>query len=91
MLIALLSFSRYLAIKCMSSNNEPFMINPTIIDFNPVKLNYYPFMISLDKCRGNCNAADDLTTKWCVQSKTKDVNVPVFNKITRINATKTLI
>ena len=49
--IALLSFSGSLTTKCVSLNNEPCMIRPTLIDLNPVELNYYPFLISLDKCR----------------------------------------
>ena len=28
------------------------MIRLTLIDLNPAELNYYPFMISLDKCNG---------------------------------------
>ena len=46
--IALLSFIGSLETKCVSLNNEPCMINPTFIDLNLVKLNYYLFMISLD-------------------------------------------
>ena len=67
------------------------MTRPTLIDLNPVKLNYYPFMVSLDKCSGTCNAADDLSTKMRVQSKTKDVNVKLFNTSARINEAKTWI
>ena len=52
----------------------------TLIDFNSVELNYYPFMISLDKCNGIFNAADDLSMKTCVPSETKDVNVKVLKK-----------
>ena len=33
----------------MSLNNEPCTIMSTVIDLNPIGLNYYPFMISLDK------------------------------------------
>ena len=63
-----------------------------LIDLNCVGFNYYPFMISLDKCNGNCNkAADDLFAKIYVSSKTKGVNVRVFNMMTRINEAKTLI
>ena len=65
---------------------------PTLIDLDPVELNYYPFMINIDKkCNGSCNAADDLSTKICVPSKTKDVNVNVFNMVTKINEAKTLV
>ena len=35
-------------------NNEPWMVRPTLIDFNPAELNYYSFMISLDECNGSC-------------------------------------
>ena len=61
--VALLTFSASLATKCMSLNSEPSMIKTTLIDLNPAKLNYYPFMISLDKCNGSYNAVDDLSTK----------------------------
>ena len=91
--IGFLCFSRSLATKCVSLNNEPRMIGPTLTDLNPVGLNHYPFMVSLDKCSGSCNAFDDLSTKKCVLGKTKNVTVKVFifNLITRINKAKTTI
>ena len=67
------------------------MIRPNLIDLNPVEFNYYPFMISLDKCSGNCNSVDDLYTKTSVPSKTKDINVKVFNMITNKNETKKVV
>ena len=30
---------------------------------NPIELNYFLFMISLDKSNGNFNAIDDISTK----------------------------
>ena len=41
------------------------------IDLNPVKIKYYPFMISLKKCNGICNAVDDLSIKIYLPNKTK--------------------
>ena len=32
------------------------MIRPTLLDLNPVKLKYHPFMISQDKCHESCDA-----------------------------------
>ena len=29
----------------MSLNGESCVIRPTVIDFNPIKLNYYPFIL----------------------------------------------
>ena len=74
-----------------SLNKEPCLIRPTIIDSNPIELNYYSFMISLDKCNGSCNVVGDLSTTMCVPSEIKDLNVKVFNVLTRINEAKTLI
>ena len=47
-------------------------------------------MISLYNYNGRCNAIDDLSTKICVPSETKDTNVKVFKPITRIYEAKTL-
>ena len=82
--IVLLSFSSSLAPvadrkKCMFLNDEPCMVKPTLIDLNPVELNYYSFMISLDKCNGSCNI---LSPKICIPKNTKHINVKVFNMIT---------
>ena len=63
------------------------MVRPTPIDLNPVKLNYYPFVISLDKCSGNSNV---LSSKTCAPKKTKVINVKVFNIITNKNEAKAI-
>ena len=89
--IALLSFSKSLATKCGSLNNGTCMIRSFFIALNPVELKYYPSMMSLDKCSESCNFADDLSTKICIPSKTKDVNVKVFNMITNRNEAKTMV
>ena len=45
----------------------------------------------MDKCNESFNVVDDfLSIKICVPSKTKDVNVKVFNMLTRINELKNL-
>ena len=74
----LLSFSSTLATKCVSLSNEPCMTRPTLFYFNHIKLYHYPFKISLDRCDGIFSVVDDLSTKVCVPSKTKDVNVKVL-------------
>ena len=89
--IALLSFSRPLATKCVTLNNEQCITQPFLIDLNPVELKYYPFMISLHKCSESCNSVDDLSTEICVPSKTKKVNVKVFNTITNRNGDKLMV
>ena len=75
----------------MSSYNEPCMTRRTLIDLNSIELNYYPFLISLDKCNGGYNADDDLSKKIYVLCNAKNINLKVFHMITRINEAKTLV
>ena len=42
-----------------------------------------------DRCNGSCNALDNLHREICVPNKTEDVNLSVFNMITRVNESKT--
>ena len=57
------------------------MVRPSPIDTNPVELQCYPFLTSLNKFNGICNA---LSPKICVPKQTKDINVKAFNMITKI-------
>ena len=86
-----MSFNEALATTFVSLNIEPCMDRPTFIDLNPFEVTWNSFMISLDKYNGSGNVVDDLSTKICVLSKTKDLNVKVFDMITTINETKTLM
>ena len=87
--IVLLSFCSSLACdrtKCLSLNDEPCMVRPTLIDLNLVEPKYYSFMICLDKCNGSCNV---LSSKICVLKKqTKDINVKLLNMITNKHEAK---
>ena len=75
------SFSGSLSTKCVLLNNDPYVVSDSLVDLNPIEHNYYLYLISLEKCRGSCNAADDFSTKICVPSKTKKMTVEVFNVI----------
>ena len=76
--------------KIISLNNEPCLSRPALFDLNSSELYYYPFMVSLDRCNGSCNTLDDLSSRIYVPNKVKDVNLNIFNVITRINEAKTL-
>ena len=68
----------------MSLNKKSSMIRPSLIDLNPIELNYYPFMINLDECNGGWKAANNLPTNIWVPSETKDVNVTVPSEDKRL-------
>ena len=91
--IELLSFREYLATECVSLSTEPRKARPTliIISLNPTEPNYYPIMISLNKCNESCKVFCDFITKTCVPSKTKYVNIKTLNKITKIYEAKKLV
>ena len=44
------------------------MVRSTLSNLNPVELNYYPFVVSPDKCSESCNV---LSPKICAQKKQK--------------------
>ena len=48
-------------------------------------------MINWDRCNESCNNLDDTSSRTSASNKTKDVNLGVFNMITRTNESKTLI
>ena len=58
------------ATKCVFLKNQPCITRSTLINLNPVELNYYPFIICLDKYNGRCYGVD-LSTKIFVPSKIK--------------------
>ena len=72
MIIVSLNFSSSLSAKCLSLNNEHYMIRTTPTDLIPVERKYYPFMISLDKCTGSCNV---LSPEICAPKETNDIKI----------------
>ena len=67
---------------------------PTHIDLNPDEYNqglpYDLFMVNLDKCTRSCNTLDDLSSKICVSNQIGNVNLSVFNMLTRMKKSKPL-
>ena len=85
-LIVLLSFSIFLATKCLFLNDESCMVRPTLIDINPDELKYYPFMISFNKCTESCNV---YSQKYMFQKKQR-TNIKTFNMITNKDEAKAI-
>ena len=68
------------------------MTQPTLINLHPnensQEFHFYPFAVKLDRCVRSCNTLNDLSNKVCIPSKTEDLNLSVFNMITRMNESK---
>ena len=68
-------------------NDEPCMVKPTLIEMNLVKLKFYPFMISLNRCT---RISSVLSRKMYVPKERKYINVKAFNLITKKNEVKAM-
>ena len=92
LLICIINVSNHT--KCVSLSNQRCIIQPILINLHPneysQEVHYYPFAVKVDKCVGSCNTLNDLSNKVCVPNKTQDLNLSMFNMVTRINQLKTL-
>ena len=69
-------------------SNQACKARPEIINVNSNNPVFYPFSIKASKCSGNCNNINDLYAKICVPDVVKDLNVKVFNLMSRTNETR---
>ena len=78
--------------KSVSLSNQKCMTQPTLISLHPnensQEFHFYLFEVKLDRCVRSCNTLNDLSNKVCIPSKTEDLNLSVFNMITRMNESK---
>ena len=76
------------SLSCISMNNQACKARPEIINVNSNNPVFYPFSIKTSKCSGNCNNINDLYAKICLPDVVKDLNVKVFNLMSRTNETR---
>ena len=75
-------------LSCISIKNQECKVRPEIINVNSNNPIFYPFSIKVNKCSGNCNNINNPYAKICVPDVTKDLNVKVFNLMSRNNETR---
>ena len=71
-------------------SNQPCKARPEIINVNSNNPILYPFSVKTSKCSGNCNNINDPYAKICVPNVVKNLNVKVFNLMSRTNETKNI-
>ena len=76
------------ALDCISMKNQECKVRPEIISINSNNPMFYPFSVKINKCSGNCNNINDPYVRTCVPDVTKDLNVKVFNPMSRTNETR---
>ena len=76
------------SLKCVSINNQERKIRSEIVNVNSNEPLLYPYSIKINKCRGSCNSINDPYDKICVPDVVKNMNVKVFNLMSRTNDTR---
>ena len=87
-LTILSNFTNVIPLSCISMKNQECKVRPEIINVNSNEPVFYPFSIKTSKCSGNCNNINDPYSKICVPDIIKNLNVKVFNLISRTNETR---
>ena len=72
-------------LKCVSMTNQECKLRPEIVNVNSDEPVFYPFSIKTSKCSGSCNNINDPYGKMCVPDVVKNLNVIVFNLMSRTN------
>ena len=55
-----------------------------------MKLVFFLFTVSVNKCGGSCNTFDDSYARVCVPNEVKNMNAKVFNLNSGVNEIKHL-
>ena len=71
------------SLECVSMNNQECKIISEIMNVstNENEPVFYPYSITVNKCKGSCNTINDPYVKLCVPDTFKNINVKVFNLI----------
>ena len=70
--------------------NQECKVRPEIVNIynnNPI---FYPFSIKTNKCSANCNDINDPYAKVCIPDVFKNLNVKVFNLLSRTTETRNI-
>ena len=75
-------------LSCISMNNQECTTRPQVINVNGDEPVFFPFSIETSKCSSSCNNINYLYAKICVPDIAKNLNVKVFNLMSRTNETR---
>ena len=84
-LTILSNFTNAIPLNCISMKNQECKTRPQVVNVNSNNPIFYPFSIKTSKCSGNCNNINNPYAKICAPDVIKDLNVEVFNLMSRTN------
>ena len=74
-----------ISLSCISMNNQEHKVRPQVVNVNGEEFVFFPFSIKISKCTGSCHNINDPYAKLCVSDVVKNLNVKVFNLMSRTN------
>ena len=75
-------------LSCISMSNQECKTRPQVVNVNGDEPVFFPFSIKTSKCSGSCNNINYPYAKICVPDIVKNLNVKVFNLMSRTNETR---
>ena len=82
------SLSNVNPLECISMKNQECKVRPEIVNINSNNPIFYPFSVKINRCSGNCNNINDPSARTRVPDTVKNLNVKVFNLMSKINETR---
>ena len=76
------------SLKCISVNNQECKVRPEIVNVNSDESAFFHFSIKTSTCNGSYNIINDPYAKLCVPDVVENMNVKVFNLMSRTNETR---
>ena len=76
------------SLSCIPMNNQKCKTRPRVINVNGDEPVFFPFNIKASKCCGSCNNITYPYAKICVPDVAKNLNVKLFNVMSRTNETR---
>ena len=87
-LTILSGFARVNSLSCISMNNQECKTRPQVVNVNGDEPVFFPFSIETRKYSGSCNNINYSYAKLCARDVVKNLNVRVFNLMSRTNETR---
>ena len=75
------------SLSCISMNNQECKTRPQVVNVNGNEPVFFPFSIKTSKCSGSCNNINHPYAMICVPDVVKNLNVKVFNLMSKTNET----
>ena len=78
------------SLEYISMKNQECKSRTEIVNINSNDPIFYPFRVKVNKCNGNCDNINDPYARICVPDDVKNLNVKVFNLMSRTNETRSI-